>query len=53
MPASEMVWCGARKGRECSSRRAASQQPRDAMDLRGFDGFFKHERRQNARQPFG
>ena len=52
-PASEMVWCGARKGRWRQQPLARLQQPHDAVNLGGLQGLFQVQGRQDGRQPLG
>ena len=52
-PASEMVWCGARKGRCAQQPLARLEQPHDAVNLGGLQGLFLVQGRQDGRQPLG
>ena len=52
-PASEMVWCGARKGRRRQEPLARLEQPHDAVNLGGFQGLFLVQGRQDGRQALG
>ena len=53
-PCPRRKWCGAARGmaaRAAIPRRC--EQPGDAVDLGGLDGFLKSQRRQNAGHPLG